>query len=282
MADVERADDTGIGVRAGNAPRPEVSFVMPCYNEEENVGYTIPKLLQGFQKAGIRLQLVAVNNGSRDATGSRLAELAAQYPEITIVTVEKNRGYGFGVLSGVPHAAGPWVGTVAADGQVDVEDIVRLYEAASATRARVVGKVRRRFRMDGPIRKVISICYNAFVNVLWPGLGSWDVNGTPRILPRDLWAEMRLESTNWFIDPEMLIKAHYMGARVFEVNVFARMRGNGLSHVRASTCWEFFRTLLWFRFSGSLQGWRRSLTHGGDRLAVVTADGAPSGTRRAE
>ena len=44
----------------------------------------------------------------------------------------------------------------------------------------------------------------------------------------------------------------YMGIRVLELNVFARMRGNGLSHVRMSTCWEFFKHLLVFRFSGKL------------------------------
>jgi hypothetical protein len=58
---------------------------------------------------------------------------------------------------------------------------------------------------------------------------------------------MRLESTNWFLDPEMLIKAHYLNVRVLELNVFARMRGNGLSHVRATTCWEFIRMLVTYR-----------------------------------
>jgi hypothetical protein len=165
------------------------------------------------------------------------------------VTVEKNIGFGFGILSGIPHAMAPWVGMVAADGQVDAEDVVRLYEAVAATRSKVLGKVRRRFRMDGPIRKVISICYNLYVKTLWPKLGSMDVNGQPRILPRDVLLAMNLQSTNWLLDPEMLIKAHYMGVRVFEFNVFARMRGNGLSHVRASTCWEFFRHLLVYRFT---------------------------------
>ena len=251
MTEIER------GSRGSSAV--DVSFVMPCYNEAENIGYTIPKLLQAFEKAGHSLQLIAVDNGSRDRTADAIAELAAQYPNIVPVSVEKNVGYGFGVLSGLPHATGRWIGTVAADGQVDPEDVVRLYESVAATRARVFGKVRRRFRMDGPIRKVISICYNLFVQLLWPGIGSLDVNGNPRILPRDVLHEMDLRSTNWFLDPEMLVKAHYMNVRILEVNVFARMRGNGLSHVRASTCWEFFRSLLRYRFfSGEIEQWRRA------------------------
>jgi glycosyltransferase involved in cell wall biosynthesis len=238
-------------------PSPDVSLVMPCYNEEENVGYTIPRLVEAFQKGGHRLQIVAVNNGSRDRTGELLAELAARYPEVTPVTVEVNQGFGFGVLSGIPHAAAPYIGMVAADGQVDAEDVVRLYDAVRTSKTPVVGKVRRRFRMDGPLRKVISVSYNLFVHLLWPKLGSWDVNGHPRMFRRDVLLSMNLQSTNWFIDAETLIKAHYMGVRVFEVNVFARMRGNGLSHVRASTCLEFVRMLLHYRFSPELAEWRR-------------------------
>ena len=236
---------------------PELSIVMPCYNEEDNIGFTIPKLLHAFEREGHRIELVAVDNGSRDRTGELLVELSQRYPQIVPVTVEVNQGFGFGVLTGLSHTRAPWVGTVAADGQVDPEDVVRLYEAVSQSHQAVIGKVRRRFRMDGPLRKVVSVCYNLFVHALWPGLDSWDVNGQPRVFPREVLDALELRSTNWFLDPEMLIKAHYMGVRVLEVNVFARMRGNGISHVRMATCWEFFTYLMAFRFSGRLRAWRQ-------------------------
>jgi glycosyltransferase involved in cell wall biosynthesis len=217
------------------------------------------------------VELVAVDNGSRDRTGELIAELARTHPEIVPVTVPKNEGYGHGLLTGMARARARWIETVAADGQVDPEDVLRLYEAVSTTHRPVIGKVRRRFRMDGPIRKVISVGYNLFVHLLWPGLGSWDVNGQPRILSRDVMNAMQLQSKNWFLDPEMLIKAHYMGVRIFEVNVFARMRGNGLSHVRAMTVWEFFTFLLRYRFSNELQAWRRaSPSPAALRTATVT------------
>jgi hypothetical protein len=50
-----------------------------------------------------------------------------------------------------------------------------------------------------------------------------------------------------------MIKAHHMGLRILELNVFARMRGNGVSHVRMGTVWEFFGYLLKFRFSTEWQ-----------------------------
>ena len=251
---------------------PNLSLIMPCYNEEGNLGYSVPRLLRAFERAGYQLQLIAVNNGSRDRTGDLIATLAAEHPEILPVKVEVNIGYGGGVLAGMPHATGPWVGTVAADGQVDAEDLVRLYEACVASDGMVFGKVRRRFRMDGFLRKIISVGYNTFVFLLFPSLGSWDVNGNPRLWPRWAMIEMELASTNWLLDPEMLIKAHYMGLGVLELNVFARMRGNGLSHVRATTCWEFFVHLLAFRFSGQLSQWRRA--HRPGSVPVTTSPAA--------
>ena len=229
---------------------------MPCYNEEESVGLTARRLLAAFDAAGIRLELIAVDNGSSDRTGEIIHELARAHVGVRSHRVEVNQGYGHGLLSGVPLCRAPWVGFIPADGQVDAADVVQLYEAAAESNGNVVAKVRRRFRMDGLRRKLVSITYNLLVRMLWPRLDSLDVNGTPKILPREALLAMRLQSTGWFLDPEIMIKAHYMGLRVLEFNAFARMRGRGVSHVRAETCWEFLRSLLVYRFSGRMAAWR--------------------------
>lgn len=237
-------------------PVPDLSLIMPCYNEESIIGYTIPRLVSAFEKAGYRLELVAVDNGSSDRTGEIIRQMASENPSIVHHRVEKNEGYGYGVLCGIPVCTGEWVGIIPADGQVDAEDVVRLLDAAIASGSNVIAKVRRRFRLDGWNRKIVSIAYNLMVQMLWPGFGSIDVNGSPKIMPRELMLALGLKSKGWLLDPELLIKAHYIGIKIIEFNVFGRMRGNGLSHVRAETCWEFFTALLAFRFSSS---WRREL-----------------------
>ncbi len=235
---------------------PDISVVVPCYNEEGIIGYSIPKLSKAFRLSGFRLELVAVDNGSTDRTGEIIAELAVQDPSIVPHRVVQNQGYGHGLLSGLSVATAPWVCFIPADGQVDAEDTVRLFEAALASGTDVVAKARRRFRMDGLYRKLVSTAYNVFIRTLWPKLQSIDVNGTPKIAPRALLLNMRLQSEDWFLDPEIMLKAHYMGVRVLEFNVFARLRGNGLSHVRATTCWEFARNLLRYRFGSD---WKKNL-----------------------
>ena len=236
---------------------PVLSLVMPCYNEESVVRHTVTKLIRAFRVAEHPLQVVAVDNGSRDCTGEILKSLAAEYPEVTHHRVEENQGYGFGVICGLPLATAPWVGIIPCDGQVDPHDVVELYEAAKANGGQVIAKVRRRFRLDGFRRKVVSVSYNVFVRLLWPRLRSIDINGNPKLFPRELIPQLQLTSKGWLLDPELMIKAHYLGVPVMEYNVFARMRGAGISHVRPSAMLEFFSALIAARFTGC---WRPSQT----------------------
>lgn len=240
-------------------PGYDLSLVMPCYDEEEVIPWTVPELFAAFDRAGHRLELVAVDNGSKDRTGEILDGFVRDGLAVRHHRIETNVGYGNGILEGLPLASAPWVGTLCADGQVDAEDVVRLFEALRQTKGPVLGKVRRRFRMDGLRRKLTSIAYNFLVVALWPRIGSIDINGVPKITRREVLDAMALQSRQWFLDPEIMIKSCYLDVRVMEMNVFSRMRGNGLSHVRATTCIEFLRGLLRYRFGGALKQWRRSL-----------------------
>ena len=255
---------------ASGGVTPQLSLIMPCYNEQAIVGQTVRRLLQAFERAEIAIEVITVDNGSRDDTLNILNDLAARHPGIIVVVrVLENIGYGNGVLTGIPHARGAWVGIIPADGQVDAEDTVRLYEDAVATGEVVLAKARRRFRMDGLQRKFVSICYNIFFRLLFPRIASLDINGLPKLMPREVIQRLSLTSRQWLLDPEIMIRAHLLGVRVLEYNVFARMRGSGLSHVRATTAWEFVKGVLRLRFSPELRRWRREV----DRSPISLAAG---------
>jgi glycosyltransferase involved in cell wall biosynthesis len=243
---------------------PELSLVMPCFNEEAVVSHTIAKLLDVFAKAGYRLEIVAVDNGSSDGTGGIIRSWAARNPAVVHNRVERNQGYGNGILAGLPLATARWVGIIPADGQVDAEDVVRLFEVVRLSESWALAKARRCFRLDGLLRKLVSVGYNLMFRMLWPTVASIDINGLPKILPRECVAAMGLTSKGWFLDPEIMIKSHALGVRVIEFNVFARLRGGGVSHVKAGTCWEFFANLMRYRFGGD---WKRELVR--DRAPVA-------------
>jgi len=243
------------------ARAPDLSLVMPCYNEQEVVGATVSDLLFAFETAGVALELVAVDNGSSDETGVILESLAAEEPRVVVHRIERNLGYGFGILNAFPRCSAAWIGHIPADGQVDAEDVVRLYRLASRTDGRIVAKVRRRFRLDGAKRSVVSALYNVLMGLLWPGIGSTDINGVPKLVRREVLEALRLESRDWMLDPEIMIKARRMNLRVVELNILARPRSGGRSHVVAADAFGFLVRLAAFRFGGEFSAWKRALAN---------------------
>ena len=87
----------------------KLSIVVPCYNESAN----IPALLEAYNSVITRddIEVILVNNGSTDETSVVLENLLAQYTHfLRIVTVLENKGYGFGVLSGLKVSKGEFLG----------------------------------------------------------------------------------------------------------------------------------------------------------------------------
>jgi glycosyltransferase involved in cell wall biosynthesis len=266
---------------AGPRRTPDLSLIMPCYNEEQVIGYTIPRLCRAFHAAGFRLELVACDNGSRDRTGEILRELQAQGLPVVAHRVEHNEGYGKGVLESLPHCSAPWIGIIPADGQVDAEDVVRVFESVARSDGRVLAKVYRRFRLDGATRALISFAYNLFMRLLWPKLALSDVNGSPKMMHASVIRAMKLGSKDWLLDPEMMIKAQIMGLKIIEMNVFARMREHGMSKVHPTTMFAFLRTLLRFRFGSEMAAWRREWDRrGADEVGAALSASPGIGSRR--
>lgn len=237
---------------------PDLSLVMPCYNEEESLRKTVPVLVQCFRKERVDLQLVLVDNGSTDSTGKIIDELIQVGLPITKVTVRVNQGYGYGILQGLEYCRAPLVGYLHADGQVAAEDVVLIYRLMFGREGRVLAKVRRRFRKDSWRRKIVSVCYNGMMIILFGWLGAVDINGSPKILSRENLDAMKLSSGDWFLDPEIIIKAKHLGLRVIETDVEGYMRQGGVSNVRFRTCLEFLKNILVYRFGKHLKTWHNS------------------------
>lgn len=242
----------------GDAP-PEISLVMPCYNEEACLRNTARALIQAFANRKISFELVLVDNGSKDRTGQIIDELIAEGLPVVKVTVPVNRGYGHGILEGLKRCSAPFIGYLCADGQVSAEDTVRIYLLVKGTDGRVMVKVRRRFRQDGLLRKITSIVYNGFMLLMFGRLQVIDINGSPKIFSRDAFRRMRLESQDWFLDPEIMIKAKHMGLTPLELNVRGLLRQGGKSNVRFVTVLEFFKNIARYRFTGKISAWKKTL-----------------------
>ena len=244
---------------------PELSIVVPCYNEEDCIGTTMPHLVEVFQKAGIDFEVVMVDNGSRDKTGGIIDGLIARGLPIRKAVVAVNKGWGLGIRTGVRAARGRYIGTLCADGQVAPESVLLIYRSLAAAGGNTMAKARRRFRPDGPVRKVVSIVYNALMLVLFPGLRTLDVNGYPKIFPADILRSMDLTSDDWFLDAEAMLKAQYLRLMVIEIDVPGHLREGGRSNVRIKTVFEFLLNIVRYRFGGPWREWRRQMSNAGTR-----------------
>ncbi|MEX2284973.1 MAG: glycosyltransferase [Gemmatimonadota bacterium] len=255
---------------------PELSLVMPCYNEEACLGETAPALVDAFADEGIKLELVLVDNGSRDRTGQIIDELRARGLPITKVAIAVNRGYGHGIRMGLEACRAPVIGYLCADGQVAPKDVVVTYRLMEGREDRVLAKVRRRFRQDSWKRKIVSINYNGLMLLMFGGTGAIDVNGSPKIFSKRHFDRMGLISDDWFLDPEIMIKTKELGLRCIEIDVEGYARHGGLSNVRRQTIVEFLSNMFRYRFGNGLTEWRRGLDEQRKRGVPVRSAAAPS------
>jgi len=246
-------------------PITDLSLVVPCYNEEGCLESTVPPLVQAFSDAGVSLQIVLVDNGSTDRTSEVIDRLVAQGMPVTKAVVPVNRGQGLGFLTGFAVCRGRYVGYICADGQVASEDVVTTYRALRSASVPSLAKVRRLYRPDSWVRKVVSICYNAMMQVVFVGMPCLDVNGNPKIMPADILRLMELKSEDWFLEAEVMLKARHLRLPVIEINARGRPREAGYSHVRFTTILEFIGNIISYRFGGPWRDWHRRVA----RLSTV-------------
>lgn len=230
------------------ARKPDFSLVIPCYNEENAIANTAIRIAEEFRIHKVDLELILVDNGSKDHTGEAIDALITDGWPVRKVRVDVNQGYGYGVLCGINAAQGRWVGFSCADEQVEAHDVYKLYNLASKSSTPKLFKVRRRFRLEGVIRRIVSSSYNLLTSAMFGNLGSMDLNANPKLMPREYAQAMRLASKDWFLDAEVMIKARMLNLPVFEMNVFSLMRSEGASNVKPATCWEFLANLCSHRF----------------------------------
>lgn len=233
----------------------EISLVFTFFNEENNCLQVIPPLIQTLEKAAFSFQMVLVNNGSVDKTGELLEQMARLDPRLTVAHVSINQGYGGGILEGLGHTTGQFIGYLSGDGQVTAEDVLKVLETIRHKGYDLV-KAKRIVRGDGLVRLIVSKVYNAFMRIMF-GCPSEDLNGTPKVFRRELLPILDLRSKDWFIDPEIMIKSTKLGLKIAEVPIVFHPRKEGKSSVHVGTIFEFLKNAFFFPFRKDYRLWKR-------------------------
>lgn len=158
----------------------KLSIVVPCYNEAEN----IPLILKRFEeviKTG-EVEVILVNNGSKDDSADVLAELLPNYSFARTVHVPVNQGYGYGILQGLKSAEGEHIGWTHADMQTDPADVLKALDIINNSTNKniyVKGNRKGRPRFDQFFTWGMSVFETIYFKKLLV-----DVNAQPNIFPK--------------------------------------------------------------------------------------------------
>ncbi|MFZ5638017.1 MAG: glycosyltransferase family 2 protein [Pseudomonadota bacterium] len=207
-----------------------LSLVIPCYNEARNLPLLVARLRETFVRDDI--EAILVDNGSTDNSPDVLAALLREPSRIRSVRVEVNRGYGFGILSGLRAAEGEIIGWTHADMQTDPADALRglaLFEAAGAASDPRPLFVKGR-RYGRPLADVAFTAGMSAFETLLMRRRMADINAQPTLFPRGFFADWRDPPHDFSLDLYAYYQALRAGLRVERFPVRFGERAHGVSH----------------------------------------------------
>lgn len=204
----------------GRRPRvPRLSYFFPAHNEEANLEGLVEEALATLPELAETFEIIAIDDGSRDATASIAEALATRHPDVVrLVRHPVNLGYGAAVRSGFGAARYELIAFTDGDRQFKVGDIGRLIQRLVAPDAPDVVVGFRIKRADPLVRMVYARAYR-LANRIFFGLRVMDVDCACKLFRREALDGLRVESGGAFFSAELLIKLQAAGRRVAEVGV---------------------------------------------------------------
>lgn len=157
---IDLRESTGALTPGTDGPAaPELSVVIPVYNEEEGLDALFARLYPALDALAISFEVVFINDGSKDRSAHMLAAQFERRPDVTrVILFNGNFGQHRAILAGFEHCRGARVVTLDADLQNPPEDIGKLLAAMDQGHD-YVGSIRR-MRQDSAWRRYASRAMN--------------------------------------------------------------------------------------------------------------------------
>ncbi len=157
MGDSENEEMTGL--------KPYVSIIVPCFNEQDNIGTCVAQLGETFRPTQIPYEILLVNDGSTDATLERARLLSNSHSSVRIIDLVENFGKAVALREGVRRARGDIVAFFDADLQYTPGDLVTMVARLKDGIDFVNGS--RDYNGYGASRTAFSRLYNRVVRLLF-------------------------------------------------------------------------------------------------------------------
>jgi glycosyltransferase involved in cell wall biosynthesis len=209
--------------------KPQLSIVMPVYNEEAVIADVVEELKRDVCDRLEHAEIVIVNDASTDSTAQILDRLADDDSRVRVHHAEQNGGHGRALRRALDSSTGEWVFQIDSDGQQVPAEFWRLWERRSG--ADLVMGVRTTLRAGR--HRVLVSAGARWINRLIGGGDIRDVNVPFKLISRRLWDSVSPEIPRQSVAPSLLLSvgAGLGGWRIEQVPITHLPRRHGPSSV---------------------------------------------------
>jgi glycosyltransferase involved in cell wall biosynthesis len=205
-----------------------LSVVIPVFNEEPTVGDVIGRLKVTMQKIGFKNEIIVVDDCSQDKSLK-----ISKSQGVEVYSLKEHMGKGYALRVGFAKAKGEIIATVDSDGSHCPEELPLLLNPILQDQADFVIGSRFLHKKPASARKLNAIgvrLFNVLIRIL-TGTGVSDSQSGYRAMKDDILVDLKLNSGEYEIESEMLVKTARRGFRVKEVPISFEQRTYGKSRL---------------------------------------------------
>ena len=202
---------------------PDLSIIIPSYNEELRLPATLERVAAYMQTCGLEAEVLVVDDGSKDRTAEVAESFRSKIPSLRVVSNGVNRGKGYSVRHGMQEARGRVALFTDADLSAPIEEAGKLIKALETCDIAIGSRAMDRSLISvhqSPLREFAGIIFNKIVRlILW--LPFVDTQCGFKAFRRErcgiIFEQQRIERFGF--DPELLYLARHHGLRAVEIPV---------------------------------------------------------------
>jgi glycosyltransferase involved in cell wall biosynthesis len=205
-----------------------ISVVIPVFNEELTIGNVIERLTAVVQKIGFKYEIIVIDDCSTD----RSLEISKSQ-SAKVFSLKKHMGKGYALRAGFAKAKGDIIITIDSDGSHRPEELPRLLAPILRNKADLVIGSRYLSQKSVATKKfnVAGVRLFNFLIKILTRVGVSDSQSGYRVMKSAVLRNMRLKSSGYEIESEMLVKTARHGFRVIEVPISFEQRTYGTSRL---------------------------------------------------
>jgi dolichol-phosphate mannosyltransferase len=222
--------------------QPDVSVLLPAYNEAPNLPEVLEEIVTTLNASGLTFEILVVDDGSADDSVEVLKKYGERFPELRWIHFRRNSGKSEALQAGFDLVRGHNVVLMDADGQDDPHAIPALLDALDGGLDLATG--RRAERNDRFIKRHTSKLYN-WVTAKMTGVPGKDFNSGLKAMRVAVAQEVDLYGEMHRYIPVLAVAN---GFRVGEVDVPHRARLHGESKFGRARFWRGFFDLITVKF----------------------------------